>query len=78
MTNKNIELIKKRFGDTLMYLRSEKGIGQVELANAIGVSKGCISLWENGLREPTLSCLLSLARYFDITIDELVGLVDIK
>ena len=78
MTNKNMETIKKRFGDTLIFLRSEKGIGQVELANAIGVSKGCISLWENGLREPTLSCLIALAQYFDVAIDELVGLVDIQ
>ena len=69
----NIEIIKKRFGNNLLYLRNERCVGQVELASAIGVSKGCISLWENGLREPTLSCLLSLAQYFDVTIDELVG-----
>lgn len=43
------------FGVILKDLRLEKGIGQVELASAIGVSKGIISLWENGKREPTLS-----------------------
>ena len=76
MIVENNDLAKKRFGDTLSYLRNEKGVGQVELANAIGVSKGCISLWENGLREPTLTCLLSLAKYFDVSLDVLVGLND--
>ena len=76
MINNIDETAKKRFGETLTYLRNEKGVGQVELAYAIGVSKGCISLWENGLREPTLSCLLALAQYFDVSLDVLVGLKD--
>lgn len=54
--------------------RKDKNIGQVELAKAIGVSKGIISLWENGLREPNMYSLIKLAKYFDVSIDELVGL----
>ena len=46
----------------------------MELAKAIGVSKGIISLWENGLREPKLSNLVSLAKFFSVSIDFLVGL----
>ncbi len=61
------------FGETLLDLRRERGVNQSTLAQAIGVSKGIISLWENGLREPTLSNLLALADYFEITLDELVG-----
>ncbi|MCI6789061.1 MAG: helix-turn-helix domain-containing protein [Mollicutes bacterium] len=49
-------------------------MGQVELAKAIGASKGVISLWENGLREPTMCSLIILAKFFNISIDELVGL----
>jgi transcriptional regulator with XRE-family HTH domain len=52
------------FYERLKELRIEKGVGQVELANAINVSKGIISLWENGLREPKLSNLISLAKNF--------------
>lgn len=62
------------FKDNLKELRTERGIGQVELAKAINVSKGIISLWENGLREPNMSSLIALARFFDVSIDELVGL----
>lgn len=63
-----------RFKDNLKELRIEKGLGQVELAKAVGVSKGIISLWENGLREPNMSSLIALATFFGVSIDELVGL----
>lgn len=62
------------FKDNLKELRTERGIGQVELAKAINVSKGIISLWENGLREPNMSSLIALAKFFDVSLDELVGL----
>ena len=61
------------FQESLKELRNERKIGQTALAKAIGVSSGIISLWENGLREPTLSNLIALADYFEITIDYLVG-----
>ena len=62
------------FSERLKELRIEKGIGQIELANALHVSKGIISLWENGLREPILSNLIALAEFFEVSLDYLVGL----
>ena len=64
------------FCERLKDLRIEKNIGQVELANEIKVSKGIISLWENGLREPKLGNLVALAKYFQVSIDYLAGLED--
>lgn len=64
------------FCERLKELRIEKGVGQVELAQAIKASKGIISLWENGLREPKLSNLISIAKFFEVSIDYLVGLED--
>ncbi len=61
------------FGERLREERIERGLSQMELAMAVRVSKGIISLWENGLREPTLCNLVALADYFEITLDELVG-----
>lgn len=63
-----------KFKENLRQFRMEKNIGQVELAKAIDVSKGVISLWENGLRTPNMFALIALAKFFNITIDELVGL----
>ncbi len=62
------------FYERLKELRIEKGIGQIELAKAVNVSKGIISLWENGLREPKLSNLIALAKFFEVSLDYLAGL----
>lgn len=71
-------MLKSNFAENLKRLRQAKGIGQVELAKQIGVSKGIISLWENGLREPNLSSLIVLAEFFGVGLDELVGIEYIK
>ena len=65
-----------KFSERLKELRVEKNIGQIELAKAINVSKGIISLWENDLREPKMFNLIELAKFFDVSIDYLVGMVD--
>ena len=64
------------FKVNLKNLRTEREIGQVELAKNLNVSKGIISLWENGLREPSMTSLIALAKFFDVSIDFLVGLED--
>ena len=66
--------MKNLFKDNLKQLRTEAGLGQVELAKRLGVSKGVISFWENGLREPSMSSLITLSKFFKVSIDYLVGL----
>lgn len=68
--------MNSKFPERLRELRVEKGIGQEKLAADLAVGNGTISLWENGLREPKLSNLVLLAKYFGVTIDYLVGLED--
>lgn len=68
--------MENRFKDILKMLRQEANVGQVELAKAIGVSNGIISLWESGKREPTMSSLISLSNYFKVSLDYLVGKED--
>ena len=67
---RDIEVFKENFKE----LRTESGIGQVELAKKLGVSKGIISLWENGKREPSMSSLILIAKFFNISLDELLGI----
>lgn len=68
--------MNKIFGERLLELRQEKGIGQVQLAREIDVGKSIISYWERGEVEPTLSKLVAIAKYFGVTIDYLAGLED--
>jgi transcriptional regulator with XRE-family HTH domain len=67
---------KNCFKDNLKSLRIEKGLGQVKLAELLGVSKSSISYWENGVQEPTMSALIKMAKFFGVSIDYLVGLED--
>lgn len=66
--------MKDNFGERLRALRLEKGIGQVQLAKEFDVGKSIVSLWELGKCEPTLSKLVAIAKYFDVSIDYLAGL----
>lgn len=61
------------FKENFKTLRIEHNLGQVELAKVLGVSKGIISLWENGLREPSMNSLILISKYFGVTIDDLVS-----
>ena len=71
-------MAKTEFKNNLKFLRQERGIGQVELAKKLGVSKGIISLWENGLREPSLSSLVAISLFFETSLDDLVGIEELK
>lgn len=66
--------MSNRFADNLKALRLARGISQAELARAIDTSAGIISLWEHGKREPLMYSLISLATYFDVALDDLVGM----
>ncbi len=68
--------MENKFKTRLKEIRQEKGVNQVDLAKRLQVSKGIISLWENGLREPTLSNLITIAEVFEVSLDYLTGLID--
>ena len=60
------------FAYNLKVLRKEKGLSQPQLAESLGVSKGMISFWENEVCEPTASNIITVAKFFDISIDDLL------
>lgn len=60
------------FGKQLKELRLEKGLSQRELGKVLNVCNQTISFWETGSREPDLDTLLEIARYFEVTVDNLL------
>lgn len=60
------------FTENLKKLRKEQKIGQQELAEKLNVSVKTISHWETGYTEPSINQLITIANYFDVTIDDLV------
>ena len=61
-------------GDILAELREDRGLTQLELSKQLHISNSSISAYENGSRLPSIDILLSLARFFDVTTDYLLGL----
>lgn len=51
------------FSNTSKTLRKEKGLSQVQLAEALNISKACISMIEIGKNEPTANTLLKYADF---------------
>ncbi len=57
-------------------LRSSYNMSQVELSKALGVSKQCVSNWENDNIQPSIEMLVKLANFFHVKTDYLLGLDD--
>jgi transcriptional regulator with XRE-family HTH domain len=53
-------------------LREERGISQQELAQALGVTQGAVSHWENGVRKPDIDDIVKIAQLFNCKVDDLI------
>ena len=51
-------------------IRKERGVLQDELAKAMGVSRQTISSHENGRYNPSIMLAYRIAKYFNMTIEE--------
>lgn len=59
-------------GENIKYLRSQRGYSQEELAKALGYkSYTTITKWESGVSEPTLKMTNEIAKFFNISVNEL-------
>ncbi len=67
-------------GDKIKNLRASHKMSQEELGDRIGVSRQAISKWESGVNYPDISNIICLCQVFDLSSDELLGLVpfDVK
>lgn len=59
--------------EKLQELRRLKGLTQEELAASLYVSRTAISKWESGRGYPSIDSLKAIARFFGVTIDELLS-----
>ena len=63
---------KNRFRE----LRIEKGFSQEQIGKMLSMSKMAISHWERGNSEPSIEQLKTLAVFFEVSVDYLVGFSD--
>lgn len=57
--------------NNLEKIRKEKGINQEELAKALEVSRQTIGSLENGRYNPSIILAFKIARYFNMSIEEI-------
>lgn len=67
---------KVRFPENLKELRVQKKLTQKQLSEIFGVDQRTISAWEKQVSEPSYSMLISIAQFFGVTTDFLLGITD--
>lgn len=64
------------FPERLKQIRKEKGMTQIDLAKALGVSSGTVAMWETGKRKPSFEMFDRFTEVFDRRIDYILGMSD--
>lgn len=64
--------------ENLKRIRKNKDISQQQLADYLQISFQAVSKWENGITYPDINLLPRIASYFDVSVDELLGVDKVK
>lgn len=67
-----------KLAENLLFLRKQKKVTQEELAEIFNVSAQSISKWELGINCPDITMLPKIAKYYGVSIDELLGYKNIS
>lgn len=57
----------------LYELRIEKSLSQRAIAKIFNISQATYNNWENGRTEPSIQQLIEIAKYFEVSVDYLIG-----
>lgn len=60
--------------ENIRNLRKIFNISQVDLASSLGVTKQCVSNWENDNILPSIEMLVKIAKFFNVSTDYLLDL----
>lgn len=70
--------MKLNIGDNIRQYRKRANLTQEQLADTLGVSYQSVSRWENCSTYPDMELLPSIAKAFNVSIDELLGMPEEK
>lgn len=59
-------------------LRNDNDLSQMNVAKFLGCHEGVYRRYENGLRDIPLWALLKLAKWYDVSVDYILGVTDNK
>ena len=58
----------------LKQARLRIGQSQIKVSKNIGISNAALSNYETGYREPDVDTLYQLAKYYNVSLDDLIGI----
>ena len=61
-------------GNRVRELRESRGITQTQLARILRISTKALKNWEQNLADPSVENLNNFARYFNVSVDHLIGI----
>ena len=64
------------FGERLKHLMEEKEVTQKEVSENLNIANSTFNGYANDYREPDFSTLAALAKYFEVSVDYLLGITD--
>ena len=70
------EIVKKTLGETIKAYRMERNMTQEFVAESLGVSRQAVSKWEMGASDPSTSNLLTLAKLYGVSAEELLRCIE--
>ena len=69
--------VKNKFSTRFKELREERKMSQAQIGKELGYTQVCISRWESGERMPNANDIISVAMFFNVSTDYLLGLTDL-
>ncbi|WKV13560.1 helix-turn-helix transcriptional regulator [Marivirga harenae] len=62
-----------KIANNIKYLRTQKGLSQTAMAEAVGLKRGNIASYEKELAQPSIENLVKIADFFGIDIHQIVN-----
>ena len=72
--SERLKLLRKEKDLTLDMLVADMNLKFPDM----NINKSMLSRWENGINDPSLDYAKALCLYFDVSLDYLIGLTDIR
>ncbi|WP_242861011.1 helix-turn-helix domain-containing protein [Clostridium scatologenes] len=66
------------FKERLKGLREDHDLTQLEVAQALNITRATLANYEQGIREPDFVLLVKIANYYDVTLDYLLCRTNLK
>ena len=69
---------KKTLGERLKKLRTERGLSLASLEKEVKISSSTLGYYENNEKDPTVTRLAEIAKFYNVSLDYIAGLSEVK